>query len=68
MLFFQDEKDKLRDELSHINRNIEYLRSAMQHQLDVLTERIDSLTHPHGARKDGTPRAKPGRKPKGETA
>jgi hypothetical protein len=68
MLFFQDEKDKLRDELSHINRNIEYLRSAMQHQLDVLTERIDSLTHPYGAKKDGTPRAKPGRKPKGETA
>jgi hypothetical protein len=68
MLFFQDEKDKLRDELSHINRNIEYLRSAMQHQLDVLTERIDSFTHPHGAKKDGTPRAKPGRKPKGETA
>ena len=63
MLFWQDEKDKLRQELSVICRNIEFLRSDMEHQLGVLTKRIDSLTHPYGAKNDGTPRAKPGRKP-----
>jgi len=68
MLFFQDEKDKLRQELDTMKRNIDFLRSDMRYQVDVLTQRIDSLTHPHGARKDGTPRAKPGRKPKGEQA
>jgi hypothetical protein len=68
MLFFQDEKDKLRQELDTMKRNIDFLRSDMRYQVDVLTQRLDSLTHPHGAKKDGTPRAKPGRKPKGEQA
>jgi hypothetical protein len=68
MLFFQDEKDKLKQELDIMKRNIDFLRSDMRYQVDVLTQRLDSLTHPHGARKDGTPRAKPGRKPKGEQA
>lgn len=68
MLFFQDEKDKLKQELADIRRQIEGLRSDMWHQVDVLAQRLDSLTHPHGAKKDGTPRAKPGRKPKGVKA
>jgi len=68
MLFFQDEKDKLKQELAEMTRDIQSLRSLVNHQVRVLTERLDSLTHPHGAKKDGTPRAKPGRKPKGETA
>jgi len=68
MLFFQDEKDKLRQELDTMKRNIDFLRSDMRYQVDVLTQRLDSFTHPHGAKKDGTPRAKPGRKPKGVQA
>jgi len=63
MLFFQNEKDELKQTLVGILRDIERLRSSMEHQVDVLTKRLDSLTHPHGAKKDGTPRAKPGRKP-----
>lgn len=63
MLFFQDDKDKLRQELDTMKRNIDFLRSDMRYQVDVLTQRLDNLTHPHGAKKDGTPRAKPGRKP-----
>ena len=64
MLFFQDEKDKLKQELDTMKRNIDFLRSDMRYQVDVLTQRLDSLTHPHGAKKDGSPRAKPGRKPR----
>jgi SMC interacting uncharacterized protein involved in chromosome segregation len=63
MLFFQDEKDKLKQELAEMTRDIQSLRSLVNHQVRVLTERLDSLTHPHGAKKDGSPRAKPGRKP-----
>ena len=58
MLFFQDDKDKLKQELENI------LEAKLSHKVDMLGHRVDSLTHPHGARKDGTPRAKPGRKPR----
>ena len=68
MLFFQDEKDKLRDTLADLQRQINRLEAKLSHKVDMLGHRVDSLTHPHGAKKDGTPRAKPGRKPKGETA
>ena len=68
MFMFQDEKDELKQTLVGILRDIERLRSSMEHQVDVLTKRLDSLTHPHGAKKDGTPRAKPGRKPRGVKA
>ena len=68
MFFCQDEKDNLRNTLAELERQIAGLRSAMRHHVDFLTDRVDSLTHPYGAKKDGTPRAKPGRKPKGETA
>jgi hypothetical protein len=68
MFFFQDEKDELKQTLVGILRDIEGLRSAMRHHVNFLTDRVDSLTHPYGAKKDGTPRAKPGRKLKGETA
>jgi hypothetical protein len=68
---FQDDKDKLRDELSIINRKLDELKGVQYFQnerIDMLGKRVDSLTHPHGAKKDGTPRAKPGRKPKGVQA
>ena len=68
MLFFQDEKDKFKQELAEINRDIQSLRSLVNHVFRVFTQRLDSLTHPHGAKKDGTPRAKPGRKPRGVQA
>jgi hypothetical protein len=63
MLFFQDEKDKLRDTLSQMQRQINYIETNFGFRIDMLGKRVDSMTHPHGAQKDGTPRAKPGRKP-----
>ena len=71
MFMFQDDKDKLRDELSIINRKLDELKGVQYFQnerIDMLGKRVDSLTHPHGAKKDGTPRAKPGRKPRGVQA
>jgi len=69
MFMFQDDKDKLRDELSIINRKLEDARGALRYHRDLIAEleamiKGFSSTHPHGARKDGTPRAKPGRKPR----
>ena len=73
MLFFQDEKDKLRQELAIINNKLEDFRGSLRYHRDLLSEleviiKGLPLTHPHGAKKDGTPRAKPGRKPKGVQA
>ena len=73
MLFFQDEKDKLKQELDTINRRLENAFSSLRYHRDLIAEleaviKGFSSTHPHGTRKDGTPRAKPGRKPKGEQA
>jgi len=69
MLFFQDDKDKLRQELASINRRLENAFSSLRYHRDLIAEleavlKGYSSTHPHGARKDGTPRAKPGRKPR----
>jgi len=69
MFMFQDDKDKLRDELSIINRKLEDARGALRYHRDLIAEleamiKGFSSTHPHGAKKDGTPRAKPGRKPR----
>ena len=64
MLFFQDDKDKLRDTLADLQFQINRLEAKLSHKVDMLGHRVDSLTHPHGARKDGPPRAKPGRKPR----
>jgi hypothetical protein len=73
MFFFQDEKDKLRQELDTINRRLENAFSSMRYHRDLIAEleaviKGYSSTHPHGVRKDGTPRAKPGRKQKGVQA
>ena len=73
MLFFQDDKDKLRQELESMNRQIEANKNVLRYHWDLiqeLKEKINGITniYPHGAKKDGTPRAKPGRKPKGEKA
>jgi len=69
MFMFQDDKDKLRDELSIINRKLEDARGALRYHRDLIAEleamiKGFSSTHPHGAKKDGSPRAKPGRKPR----
>jgi hypothetical protein len=64
MLFWQDEKDALKQELFTIKRNIDFLRSDMNRQFALVNERVDALTQPYGIKKDGTPKAKPGRKPK----
>jgi len=73
MLFFQDDKDKLRQELDTINRKLEDARGALRYHRDLIAEleviiKGFPLTHPYGPKKDGTPRAKPGRKPKGVQA
>ena len=69
MLFFQDEKDKLKQELASINRRLENAFYSLEFHRDSIAEleaviKGFSSTHPHGAKKDGTPRAKPGRKPR----
>ena len=68
MFMLKQDKDKLRQELDTMKRNIDFLRSDMRRELEDFKRRVDSLTHPHGSKKDGTPRAKPGRKPKGVQA
>jgi len=73
MLFLQDDKDKLRQELDIINRKIDELKGMQDYQqtlIDQLAKGINMVmdNYLHGSKKDGTPRAKPGRKPKGETA
>jgi hypothetical protein len=81
MLFFQDEKDKLKLELDTINRKLDELKGMQEYQQTLIDHCQQGLIdhcsigismvmdkYPHGAKKDGTPRAKPGRKPKGETA
>jgi len=73
MLFFQDEKDKLRDELAIINRKLHELKGMQDYQQTLIDHCAKGISmvmdnYPHGAKKDGTPRAKLGRKPKGEQA
>ena len=69
MLFFQDEKDKLKQELAIINNKLEDFRGSLRYHRDLISEleviiKGFPLTHPYGPKKDGTPRAKPGRKPR----
>ena len=69
MLFFQDDKDKLKQELANINRRLEDAFSSLRYHRDLIAElevATNGITnnYPHGAKKDGTPRAKPGRKPR----
>lgn len=73
MLFFQDEKDKLKQELDTIKLRIDALEGMQEHQQHLIDHCAQGISmvmdkYPHGAKKDGTPRAKPGRKPKGEQA
>jgi hypothetical protein len=73
MFMFKGDKDKLRDELSIINRRLQDMQGVLQYhfrliqELEVATNGITNI-YPHGSKKDGTPRAKPGRKPKGVQA
>jgi len=69
MFMLKQDKDKLRQELDTINRKLEDARGALRYHRDLIAEleamiKGFSSTHPHGAKKDGTPRAKPGRKPR----
>jgi hypothetical protein len=69
MLFFQDEKDNLKQELAIINNKLEDFRGSLRYHRDLISEleviiKGFPLTHPYGPKKDGTPRAKPGRKPR----
>jgi hypothetical protein len=73
MLFFQDEKDELKQELANINRRLEDAFSSLRYHRDLIAELeeiivVHPFKNPHGVKKDGTPRAKPGRKPKGVQA
>lgn len=73
MLFFQDDKDKLKQELENMSREIQASKNVLRYHWDLIQE-LTAVTngikniYPHGAKKDGTPRAKPGRKPKGVKA
>ena len=73
MLFFQDEKDKLKLELDTITRTLAALKGMQEYQQTLIDHCAQGISmvmdkYPHGAKKDGTPRAKPGRKPKGVQA
>jgi hypothetical protein len=69
MLFFQDDKDKLRQELDEFDRCLSNAFSSLRYHRELIAElevmiKGYSSTHPYGPKKDGTPRAKPGRKPR----
>jgi len=64
MLFWQDEKDALRDKLESLQQQINKLEVSLSFRIDMLKRHVNSLDHPYGSKKDGTPKAKPGRKPK----
>jgi len=69
MLFFQDDKDKLKLELDTINRKLDELKGMQEYQQTLIDQwamgiRMVMDKYPHGSKKDGTPRAKPGRKPR----
>ena len=73
MLFFQDDKDKLKLELDTINRKLDELKGMQEYQQTLIDHCAQGISmvmdkYPHGAKKDGTPRAKPGRKPRELTA
>ena len=63
MFMFANEKEQLKMEIIGLKSKL----NAQQEKLNFLFSRIEShiaTTHPHGIKKDGQPRAKPGRKPK----
>ena len=65
MLFWQDEKDALKQELFLINAKIKYLQSMYNDLQSTVHEQagFKFSQYPYGSKKDGTPKAKPGRKP-----
>jgi len=68
MFFWQDEKDALSEELDYIKRRIDGLEHAINTIQKVIAEGygFKFQNHPlnYGLKKDGTPKAKPGRKPR----
>ena len=73
MFMFQDDKDKLKHELFTINRKLDELKGMQDYQQTLIDHCAKGISmvmdnYPHGAKKDGSPRAKPGRKPKGVQA
>jgi hypothetical protein len=53
---------QLRVRIAHLSQDVQILRS----KLDIQTTRLDALikAYPYGSNKNGSPRKKPGRKPK----
>ena len=68
MLFWQDEKDALKQELFAINRKLDELKGMQDYQQELIDHCAKGISlvmdYPYGAKKDGSPKAKPGRKPK----
>ena len=69
MFMFKDEKKRLHDELDLLRTRVKMLESDL-HELGIKFFWFKKLkdNEPYGIKKDGTPKAKPGRKPKGEKA
>ena len=70
MFMLKQDKDKLRQELDTINRKLDELKAMQDYQQTLIDHCAKGISmvmdnYPHGAKKDGAPRAKPGRKPKG---
>ena len=61
MFMFANEKEQLKMEIIGLKSKL----NAQQEKLNFLFSRIENHInecHPYGSKKDGTPRAKPGRK------
>lgn len=61
--------DKHKQYIAALNNKIEVLSmdiKKLRHYLDIQTTRLDALmkVYPYGTNSDGSPRQKPGRKPK----
>jgi hypothetical protein len=68
MFMFKDEKKRLYDELDLLRTRVKSLESDL-HALSMKFfwfKKLSDIPHhePYGIKKDGTPKAKPGRKPK----
>jgi hypothetical protein len=64
-MFFNKEKKQI-DALTSLFGKLEDKVKVLTNRLEIQTTRLDALmkVYPYGANSDGSPRQKPGRKPK----
>ena len=62
MFIFSNEKNRLYEELDTLRGRVAALEDKVKYIQDMSWEQ--EVNHPYGIKKDGAPKAKPGRKPK----